>query len=268
MSANVEGDGRAKQASRTPIHGGGLFNARVYRAADPGGRLHVEKDFSESPWLVRNTVGRFLIFRECWILRRLESTGVVPAGVERVSPFCLREDFCPGFTLRDSCCGVHEENPPGSKTIEGVPREVLDAPPSREFFEALEQGIRLVHSRGFVHLDLHNERNVIVAPGYRPFIIDWQSALPLARVPVLGRLLAQIDLAGVYKLRERFRPGELDAGKRSWLRRAFFWRRILWVPRLRFGNPKNFSSRTDNPAAVKSHVAAIVGCRPSNVPKL
>lgn len=229
----------AKTGARELIHGGGMLNARVYKSADSEGRLRVEKDFSESPWLVRNTVGRFLVFRECWILGRLEDTGVVPSGIERVSPFCLREDFCPGFTLRDSCCGVHEENPPGSKTIDGVPREVLDSQPPRSFFEELERGIRLIHSRGFVHLDLHNERNVIVAPGYRPVIVDWQSALPLARVPVLGRLLARIDLAGVYKLWERFRPGELDSGKRSWLKRAFFWRRILWIPRLRIGKTRD-----------------------------
>lgn len=226
------GDG-AKTVLRELVHSGGPLNARVYKVAGPGGRTHIEKDFSESPWLVRNTVGRFLVSRECWILKRLEATGAVPAGVARVSPFCLREDFCPGFTLRDSCCGVHGENPPGSKTIEGVPREVLDSPPPREFFEALERGIRLVHKLGFVHLDLHNERNVIVATGWRPVVIDWQSALPLARVPLLGRLLARIDIAGVYKLWDRFRPGELDAAKRSRLNRAFFWRRLLWVPRIR-----------------------------------
>jgi len=215
------------------VHKGGLLNACVYRVTGADGRMWMEKDFSKSPWLVRNTVGRFLVFRECWILRWLSGTDAVPTGVAKLSPFAMREDWCAGFTLRDSCCGVHSENLPGVKVVEGVPREVLDGPIPRTFFEALEAGIRAVHKRGFVHLDLHNERNVMVAPGYRPVILDWQSALPLAKVPLLGRLLRRIDLAGVYKLWDRFRPGELDEGRRSLLTRERFLRTHFWMPRIR-----------------------------------
>lgn len=219
--------------SRVLIHKGGLLNARVYRIVDSQGRKRIEKDFSDSPWIVRNTVGRLLVFREVWILRWLERTGVVPGNVERVSAFAFREDFCPGFTLRDSCCGVHHESVPSEEKAYGVPMEMLTAPVPGKFFEDLEKGIRAVHARGFVHLDLHNERNVIVGPDYRPVILDWQSALPLSKIPLLGRLLARIDLAGVYKFHERFRPGELDGKSRSRLGRMRFLRRHFWVPRIR-----------------------------------
>lgn len=228
-----ERDRRNDGARRVLVHSGGPFNARVYRVESSGGDAQMEKDFSECCWLVRNTVGRLLVFRECWILRRLAGTGAVPEGVRRISPFALREDWCEGFTLRDSCCGVHEENPPGTRTVEGVPQEILDAPPPRGFFEALEAGIQAVHARGLVHLDLHNERNVMVAPGYRPVILDWQSALPLAKVPLLGLALRRIDLAGVYKLWDRFRPGELDDERKALLSRERFLRNHFWIPRVK-----------------------------------
>lgn len=220
------------------VHSGGIFNARVYRLVDAAGRPRIEKDFSVCPWLVRNTIGRFLVFRECWILRRLEGTGVVPTGVEKISPFAFREDFCPGFVLRQSCCGVHSECRPSEEVANGVPLEMLTAPIPAAFFDALERGMRAAHALGFVHLDLHNERNVIVGPGYRPVILDWQSALPLAKVPLIGRFLAGIDLAGIYKFRERYRPGELDARSLSRLHRMLFLRRHFWVPRLRFPDGK------------------------------
>lgn len=231
--SNLPDRGAAQAAGRILIHKGGALNAHVYRVTDSDGRVRIEKDFSECSWIVRNTLGRFLIFRECWILRCLQGTGVVPGGVEKISPFAMREEWCAGFTLRESCCGVHEENKPGVKVVEGVPREVLDAPIPREFFEALEAGIRAVHRKGFVHLDLHNERNVMVTPGYKPVILDWQSALPLAKVPLLGWMLRRIDMAGVYKFRDRFRPGELDEGRMALLKRERFLRQHFWVPRLK-----------------------------------
>lgn len=229
-------DGKENCGRRVLIHEGGVFNARVYRVEEAGGGVHIEKDFSRNPWIVRNTLGRFLISRECWILRRLEPTGIVPTNVRRISAFALREDFCPGFTLRDSCCGVHSENTvPTPEKAGGVPLEMMARPIPPEFFEALEKGIRSVHAKGFVHLDLHNERNVIVGPGYRPFVIDWQSALPTFLFPFAWRLLARIDIAGVYKFKERFRPGELSDEERSRLARMSFIRHHFWVPRIMIG---------------------------------
>ncbi|MBR0056582.1 MAG: hypothetical protein IJP66_04570 [Kiritimatiellae bacterium] len=238
--AMAEGAGKSGGAAaggvrRVLIHSGGALNARVYRCEARDGARWIEKDFTGCSWLARNTVGRFLVWRECWILRRLQGTGVVPGGVAKISPYALREDFCPGFTLRDSCCGVHGENEASAEKAGGLPVEMLTSPVPAAFFDALERGIREAHRRGFAHLDLHNERNVIVGPEWRPVILDWQSALPLARVPLLGRLLAGIDLAGVGKFRERFRPGELDGAGRARMRRIYFWRRHFWFPRVRAG---------------------------------
>jgi len=203
------------ESERTLIHRGGPLNARVYRAAGAYGASWVEKDFSACPRLVRNTVGRFLVWRECWILRRLERrTAVVPDGVRRLGPFALREDFCEGDTLR--ACRQRRETPPLA------------------FFEALEEGVKAAHAARFVHLDLHNSRNVMVGPGWRPVLIDWQSALPTFWMPgFLRRALERIDLAGVYKFWDKFRPGELSPDRRKLLERSRFLRRHFWIPRLR-----------------------------------
>lgn len=218
---------------RIEIHRGGALNARVYRVEPPDGAPWIEKDFSGRPWIVRHTLGRFLVWRECWVLRRLAGTGVVPGGVRRLGPFSLREDFVEGFALRDSDTGVYAGNVFDPSKAHGVPAEMLREPVPRAFFEALEAGVRAVHGARFVHLDLHNSRNVMVGPGWRPVLVDWQSALPTAWMPgFLRRALERIDLAGVFKFWNKFRPGELDEARMRFLGRSRFIRRHFWIPRL------------------------------------
>lgn len=197
------------------------MNARVYLVTDEKGERHVEKDFSECPWVVRNTIGRFLISREAWVLRRLRATGVVPTEVRKISPFCLREKFCEGETL-------HFFAPPTND-----PTDIFHFRLPRSFFEALEAGVREMHRHGFVHLDLHNSRNIIVGANLRPTLIDWQSSLPTFLViPPLRRLLERIDLAGVYKFWDKIRPGELGDERRRLLRGVKFARSHFWIPRI------------------------------------
>lgn len=219
---------------RTLLHRGGPFNARVYLVESPGLPPVVEKDFSECNFLVRNTCGRFLVWRETLILRYLSrKTPLVPSGVRRISPFCLRESFQPGFALRDSLCGAFPGNIPDLCQAHGVPRDMLFQPVPRSFFEALEAGVRACHAARFVHLDLHNARNIIVGPDWQPILLDWQSAVPTFWMPPpLRRALERIDLAGVFKFWEKFRPGELSPERRRFLAHSRFLRKHFWFPRL------------------------------------
>ena len=220
-------------ATRVLIHSGGMCNARVYRVEEADGALHIEKDFSSSPWPIRHTIGRFLIWRETWILGRLASIGIVPRNVRKLAPYRLREDFCPGFALRDSDTGVYGANVFDPTKVVGAPPEMLREPVPRSFFEALEAGVKAIHAAKFVHLDLHNARNVMVGPDWKPTLIDWQSALPTFWMPgPLRRALERIDLAGVYKLWHKFRRGELSDAQMRFLNHARFIRRHFWVPRL------------------------------------
>ncbi len=207
-------DGRA----RILLHAGGALNARVYRVDGADGSRWVEKDFSACPRLVRNTLGRFLVWRESWIMGRLEKTGVVPGDVRKTGPFALREAFAEGRTLHDL-----KTRPPDG----GVPRA---------FFEELEAGVAACHAARFVHLDLHNYRNVMATPDWRPVLLDWQSALPTFWMPgFLRRALERIDRAGVLKFWNKFRPGELPPDRLHDLARSRFLRRHFWLPRVRFG---------------------------------
>ncbi len=214
--------------NRTLIHAGGLFNARVYKVAHQDGTFHIEKDFSASPWPVRNTVGRFLIWREAWILRYLEhKTAIVPGGVRILSPFCLREDFCRGKTLHE----VRDAATPADLAPGETP-DLSTALP-HIFFEMLACGVDDCHRAHFVHLDLHNSRNVMVDPDGHPVIIDWQSALPTFLVlPPLRHALERIDLAGVYKFWQLFRPRELTSKQTHFLEHSRFIRQHFWFPRL------------------------------------
>ena len=216
--------GSADAPRRTLLHAGGALNARVYKVAGADGSEWIEKDFSSCPWLARNTVGRFLTWREALILRHLgRKTDVVPSGARRVSAFCFKEAFVPGETLR----GMADR-----KSAEGVdPFSGKVFPP--EFFDTLEKEVRTIHRAGFVHLDLHNARNVMVGPGFKPSIVDWQSAVPtFFMLPPLRRALERIDIAGVYKFREMYRPGELGPEQARFLERSRFVRRHFWLPRI------------------------------------
>ncbi len=221
------------KGQRSLLHEGGAFNAHVFLVADEDGTPCVEKDFSANPWLIRNTVGRFLIWRESWILHALGSTGLVPRNARKISPFCLREEFCRGLTLRDSAPDVFRRRASNPPDAGGAPAERSRVPVPREFFERLEAGVREIHRRHFVHLDLHNARNIIVGPGFRPVFLDWQSALPtFVAFPPLRRALERIDLAGVYKFWDKLRPGELSAEERHLLHHVLYFRHHFWIPRL------------------------------------
>ena len=223
-------------ARRRRLHGGGPFNAVVWLCDEGGPAPWIEKDFSGAVWLVRNTIGRFLVAHEIRVLLRLEKTGAVPTGVRRISPFALREAAIPGFALRDTLCGAFKGNRPEEVSFSGVPLEMLRETPPPRFFDDWEAALRACHALKFVHLDLHNARNVMVTPGFHPVMIDWQSALPTALLPgPLRRFLERIDLAGLAKFRAKFHPEKTTPDEKRRLKRARFVRQHFWLPRIRIG---------------------------------
>ncbi len=217
-----------RSVKRTVLHSGGPLNARVWRVDAPDGTRWIEKDFSENSWPVRQTLGRLLVRRECQVLRRLEGLGGVPAGVRRLSPFALREDFVEGPTLHDLC--------------------TKHVPIPREFFDSLAAVVAAVHAAGFVHLDLYNDRNVIVASGGKPVLLDWQSALGTSRLPgFLRRRLEGVDRAGAFKFCDKLRPVELTDSQRRFPGRFRFLRKRFWFPRLHASHSRTRSTTPFSP---------------------
>ena len=68
-------------------------------------------------------------------------------------------------------------------------------------FRALERLMCALHRRGVTHLDARNAKNVLVMPGNKPALIDFQSGVGLHcfQPRWLRKLLKLADLSSVYK---------------------------------------------------------------------
>lgn len=172
-----------------------------------GDELWVVKDFSERDILTRNVFGQLLLRRELSALQRVAGIGGVPSGVFRVDRHAFAYRFVPGRPL----ASIHQDQLP------------------TELFEALEKTLREVHSRGIVHLDIRNCRNVIVDENNEPVLLDFESHLDTRGWLASQReRLETFDLAGVYKHWSRAKAATLGPERLAVLERMNRWRR-MWV---------------------------------------
>ncbi len=210
------------------LHNGHFANAVVWKEELPDGRCAVRKDFSQRSWIVKNTIGRFLVRREVAFMQAVESTEICPGGITRSSPFSLTEDFCQGVTFRQIVRALYE----GENAVD-VPdflRPLLSRP-DVSFFRTLEEKILTIHKMGIVHLDLHNARNMMRLQGDKAVILDWQSAMRTngAFLP-FRRLMERIDLSGLYKHWEKICPDTMGHERHKvleWFKKT----RKFWVLR-------------------------------------
>jgi len=171
------------------------------------GRIWVIKDFGARSWLVRNTIGRFMVRREMAALHRLDGVRGMPRLPFRLDAFALCYLFELGADLK------HAETDWFSE----------------EYFARLEALVCEMHARGIVHLDLRHGTNILITDDRAPVLIDFQSMLFLERVPRwLHGLLKDIDLSGVYKEWHRKLPGTLGEERMAAFRRMQRKRR-LWI---------------------------------------
>lgn len=206
--------GRAQlaHAERELLRDGRFANARVERVRINGADW-IFKDFSSRAFLVRHTVGRFLLGREVRALRRLEGIRGVPSMACRVDAFAMAARFVPGRSLANV------------KTLSV----------STAYLTALEALLQQVHARGLVHLDTRGGGNLLMQPDGTPGIIDFQAALSTRWMPTpLRRWFEGMDLSGVYKKWQRWQPDTLGEQRRAHYERLSQWRR-LWVLRGYFG---------------------------------
>lgn len=218
----MENNAPKLSVTKTLLHKGGFANAKIYRIETPDGGVFIEKDFSDCSFLIRNTIGRFLIRREVHYLLRLEESGIVPNKVRRTGPFCMQEAFCEGRTLRE----IPKPNPKVSGSENRIPVE---------YFHNLFDNLQKIHKAGIVHLDLHNLRNILVSPEGAPILIDWQSALHTRLLlPPIRRLLENVDNMGILKAFNKFHPEAMNDDLSKKLDHAKKVRRLFWLPRIHF----------------------------------
>lgn len=193
-------------ARRRLLRSGRWANARVERVTIDGAEWTL-KDFSPRPLAVRNTLGRFLLWRELSALRRVAGLPGVPADAFRLDAHAIAARYLPGTTLA--------ELPPGRV--------------STSFLEALERLLQRVHQCGMVHLDTRGGGNMLMMPDGEPGIFDFQAALSTQWMPAgLRRLLESFDLSGIYKKWAQWQPESLGESRRVLYERTTRWRRY-WI---------------------------------------
>jgi hypothetical protein len=199
-------------AERQLLRNGRFANARVERVRIDGTDW-IFKDFASRAFLVRHTVGRFLLGREVRALRRLEGLRGIPSQAFRVDGSSMAARFVPGRALAD----------------------IPNGPVASDYLVALEALLRQVHARGLVHLDTRGGGNLLIGPDGSPGIIDFQAALSTRWMPrSLRRWLEDMDMSGVYKKWQRWQPDTLGAARLESLARLNRWRR-WWFLRGYFG---------------------------------
>lgn len=203
---------RLQGAERQLLRDGRFANARVERVRIDGGDW-IFKDFSTRAFVVRQTVGRFLLGREVRALRRLEGLPGVPAQACRIDAFAMAARFVPGRALAS----------------------VGDGEIDTDYLAALEALLRQVHARGLVHLDTRGGGNLLLGPDGAPGIIDFQAALSTRWMPgPLRRWFEALDMSGVYKKWLQWQPQTIGDERREAYQRLTRWRR-LWLLRGYFG---------------------------------
>ena len=160
-------------------------NARVWRVETPEGAF-VIKDFRKSPWWIRWTWGRWMIGHEYRLLKALEGLEGVPQKVFRVDAYAFGMEFLEGISLGD------RNQRWGELGVEHLPTS---------FFFKLERLVCAMHRRGVAHLDTRNAKNVMVLPGDKPALVDFQSGVRIQKwfPRWVKRLLWVSDLSSVYK---------------------------------------------------------------------
>ena len=172
-------------------------NARVYRVETPEGTF-VVKDFRKSPWWIRWTWGRWMIAHEFRLLRALQGMEGVPQRVFRADTYAFGMAFVAGESLGD----FNQRNTETCNSRHFADCRSLPV----SFFRDLERVVCAMHRRGVSHLDLRNAKNVLITPGNKPVLVDFQSGVILhAWFPRgLRKLLCLADLSSVYKHYCRF----------------------------------------------------------------
>lgn len=172
------------------------------------GRSLMVKDVRKKYFLLRWTLGLWLIHKEWKIYSRLTGMKGVPQPVERIDRFAFAMEFIPGRSI-----------------LRGDPL------PS-SFFSDLERVLGEVHGRGVVHLDLRHKGNILVSEKGEPFLIDFNSSFAFKEKGFLRRylfpLLRWVDYGGLLKLKERISPSLMTPEELAFLKR-FDRLRKLWI---------------------------------------
>jgi len=186
----------------------GSFGKPDLYKVEVGDQIFMVKDVRKRGFLLRWTLGLWLIQKEWKIYSRLKGLKGIPQPVKQIDRFAFAMEFIPGVPIERG------------KII----------PPS--FFSDLDQVLKAIHSRGVVHMDLRHKGNILVSDKGEPFLIDFNSSFSFRERGILRRFLFPlfqwVDVGGLLKLKERASPNLMTPGELDFLKR-FNRLRKLWI---------------------------------------
>jgi tRNA A-37 threonylcarbamoyl transferase component Bud32 len=172
------------------------------------GRSLMVKDVRKKSFLLRWTLGIWLIQKEWKIYSRLKGMKGIPQPIERIDRFAFAMEFIPGRPL------LRGEDLPSS------------------FFSDLQEVLKEVHARGVVHLDLRHKGNILLSERGKPFLIDFNSSFAFEEKGFfrhyLFPVLRWVDDGGLLKLKERISPSLMTPEELAFLKRLNRLRK-LWI---------------------------------------
>jgi serine/threonine protein kinase len=177
----------------------------IIRLVEEDGVRGVVKDFSVNGFAYRNTIGRFLLWRESTVYERLRGIKGIPMLYRKVDGLALVFSHIEGENLEHLSAGEK---------------------PDVQFFERLAGLIRECHDRGVAHCDLKRAANVMIDEQGRPYIIDWAAAITAKEFCIypftlIYKRFMKDDFNAVTKLKMRYCPDSIsDEEKRAYMHRG------------------------------------------------
>lgn len=185
-------------------------NATVYRLETPDGVV-VIKDFRPCPWWIRWTWGRWMVAHEYRLMKCLEGVEGVPQKLFLVDKYAFGMEFLKGITVSEYNHRFRE------KMCGRIPEVFLKEEIPLSFYRDLERLVCKMHRRKVTHLDARNAKNVLILPGWKPALIDFQSGVYIQKwfPRWVKKILQLADLSSVYKhyYCNCVRNGEIVEGK-------------------------------------------------------
>jgi hypothetical protein len=173
-----------------------------------GDRRVAVKSYAPRSWLIRNTLGRWLIRRETRAYRAAAGVKGRPTFLGRLSAHALATEW-----------------------VDAVPLKAhLGARLDEKLFDRLESIVEDFHEHGVALADLHH-RDVLLGEGDQLFVVDLATAWVLGRRPGLVRRrlfdrFRESDRVNLARMRARFTGGDVESAAASVSSDAEFWHRL------------------------------------------
>jgi serine/threonine protein kinase len=159
----------------------------------------VVKDFSTSKFLFRNTVGRFLVWRESKAYRTMKNLKGIPSLYRVIDGLALVLEEVRGRNLEEL-------------------EDRMEIP--QAFFDALKDLVAGFHKRGLAHCDLKRAPNTLLGNDGLPYIIDWGASISakefsLFPMNLIYRRFLLDDYMAIIKIKLRHTPEAVTPKERE-----------------------------------------------------